>query len=175
MASPSLSDSKQVHLEGLQREVDFLQNENQLLEGFLQRVRNSMFAAARLYIALSPCVLVQSPHCCTCVRWQPPFWLRLTRSGRYSLGVVLFFTAPQTVCYAASWHTTASYSSAPADLTVQKGTSKRKGTSRAPGGSDKKEWHGLSLEEKNEIVSTEIEVYQAAIEKVCLSGIKAES
>lgn len=38
MASPTLSDSKHVHLEGLQREVDFLQNENALLEGFLQRV-----------------------------------------------------------------------------------------------------------------------------------------
>lgn len=38
MASPTLSDSKHLHLEGLQREVDFLQSENQLLEGFLQRV-----------------------------------------------------------------------------------------------------------------------------------------
>ena len=53
---------------------------------------------------------------------------------------------------------------------MQKGTSKRKGTSRAAG-ADKKEWHGLSLEEKNEIVSTEIEVYQAAIEKVNLSTV----
>ena len=87
---------------------------------------------------------------------------------------MLFFTLPHTVCCKASLHITASYSSAPADLTAQKGTSKRKGTSRAPGGNDKKEWHGLNLEEKNEIVSTEIEVYQAAIEKVCLSGMKAE-
>ena len=38
MASPMLSESKHLHLEGLQREVEFLQSENQLLEGFLQRV-----------------------------------------------------------------------------------------------------------------------------------------
>ena len=47
---------------------------------------------------------------------------------------------------------------------LQKGSSKKKGTSR--GGTKKEEWHGLSLEEKNEIVSTEIEIYQAAIERV---------
>ena len=47
---------------------------------------------------------------------------------------------------------------------VQKGNAKRKGTTR--GGGKKEEWHGLSLEEKNEIVSTEIEIYQAAIERV---------
>lgn len=50
----------------------------------------------------------------------------------------------------------------------QKGSSKKKGTSR--GGGKKEEWHGLSLEEKNEIVSTEIEIYQAAIEKVNMAN-----
>ena len=39
----SMSDTKQLHLEGLQREVDFLQNENQLLKGFLQRVSTSCY------------------------------------------------------------------------------------------------------------------------------------
>ncbi|KAA6423096.1 MAG: hypothetical protein FRX49_07083 [Trebouxia sp. A1-2] len=42
----------------------------------------------------------------------------------------------------------------------QKGTAKKKSTGRK-----KEDWHGLSLEEKNEIVSTEIEIYQTAIEK----------
>ena len=46
----------------------------------------------------------------------------------------------------------------------QKGTAKKKGTSRGAG--KKEEWHGLSLEEKNEIVSIEIEIYQGAIERV---------
>ena len=49
---------------------------------------------------------------------------------------------------------------------AQKGTAKKKGTNR---GGKKDEWHGLSLEEKNEIVSTEIEIYQAAIERVGLA------
>jgi len=43
----------------------------------------------------------------------------------------------------------------------QKGTAKKKSTGRK-----KEDWHGLSLEEKNEIVSTEIEIYQTAIERV---------
>ena len=47
---------------------------------------------------------------------------------------------------------------------TQKGSTKKRGSSR--GGGKKEEWHGLSLEEKNEIVSTEIEVYEAAIERV---------
>ncbi|KAL3137941.1 hypothetical protein ABBQ38_005188 [Trebouxia sp. C0009 RCD-2024] len=51
---------------------------------------------------------------------------------------------------------------------TQKGSTKKRGTSR--GGGKKEEWHGLSLEEKNEIVSTEIEVYQAAIERAQEAG-----
>ena len=46
---------------------------------------------------------------------------------------------------------------------LQKAIAKKK-ASRT--GGKKEEWHGLSLEEKNEIVSTEIEIYQAAIERV---------
>lgn len=50
---------------------------------------------------------------------------------------------------------------------MQKGTAaKKKGTSKS---GRKEEWHGLSLEEKNEIVSTEIEIYQAAIERVSIA------
>lgn len=45
----------------------------------------------------------------------------------------------------------------------QKGTAKKKSTGRK-----KEDWHGLSLEEKNEIVSTEIEIYQTAIERVSI-------
>jgi hypothetical protein len=47
------------------------------------------------------------------------------------------------------------------DNITQKGTAKKKSTGRK-----KEDWHGLSLEEKNEIVSTEIEIYQTAIERV---------
>ena len=47
------------------------------------------------------------------------------------------------------------------DKITQKGTAKKKSTGRK-----KEDWHGLSLEEKNEIVSTEIEIYQNAIERV---------
>lgn len=49
------------------------------------------------------------------------------------------------------------------DNITQKGTAKKKSTGRK-----KEDWHGLSLEEKNEIVSTEIEIYQTAIEKVSI-------
>ena len=47
------------------------------------------------------------------------------------------------------------------DNITQKGTAKKKSSGRK-----KEDWHGLSLEEKNEIVSTEIEIYQTAIERV---------
>ena len=47
---------------------------------------------------------------------------------------------------------------------AQKGAAKKKSSSKTV--NKKEEWHGLSLEEKNEIVSTEIEIYQAAIERV---------
>ena len=47
---------------------------------------------------------------------------------------------------------------------VQKGAAKKKSSVKTV--NKKEEWHGLSLEEKNEIVSTEIEIYQAAIERV---------
>ena len=47
------------------------------------------------------------------------------------------------------------------DNITQKGTAKKKSTGRK-----KEDWHGLSLEEKNEIVSTEIEIYQTAVERV---------
>ncbi|KAL3150474.1 hypothetical protein ABBQ32_000298 [Trebouxia sp. C0010 RCD-2024] len=99
MASPS--EDMQSHLGDLQKEVDFLHNENQLLEGYLQRV------AASLLVSV-------------------------------------------------------------AEDERQKGSTKKRGTSR--GGGKKEEWHGLSLEEKNEIVSTEIEVYQAAIERAQEAG-----
>ena len=46
---------------------------------------------------------------------------------------------------------------------MQKGTAKKKGTSRK-----KEDWHGVSLEEKNEIVSTELEIYQTAITRVVM-------
>ena len=66
--------------------------------------------------------------------------------------------------------TLANYPFCVVDLTatLQKGSSKKKGTTRGAG--KKEEWHGLSLEEKNEIVSTEIEIYQAAIEKVSIAN-----
>ena len=79
----------------------------------------------------------------------------LKRSDRYSAGDSCLTPAK---CYFAPVLTSKAF--------TQKGSSKKKGTSRGTG--KKEEWHGLSLEEKNEIVSTEIEIYQAAIERVGL-------
>ncbi|DBB12846.1 hypothetical protein WJX82_007039 [Trebouxia sp. C0006] len=94
----SATDDRHQHLEELQKEVEFLHNENQLLEGHLQRV------AASLLVSV-------------------------------------------------------------AEEERQKGTAKKKSTGRK-----KEDWHGLSLEEKNEIVSTEIEIYQTAIERAQEAG-----
>lgn len=123
-----------------QKEIDFLHNENQLLEGYLQRVRAS---CPTMVASCDVNQLLRAGR-----RISPCLGCRRGATGTAQATLLDFISALPLRRKAF----------------LQKGSTKKRGTSR--GGGKKEEWHGLTLEEKNEIVSTEIEIYQAAIEKV---------